>query len=582
MNTNAIFTVSFVIIMGLIYFIYNKNVKKEVFIELFEENSQPALIISNTTKTIIWHNKSFKNHFPGIKKYDSINALNPVFLLNHVQITSQKNEWIANNTQLKAETGIVLSLTNKCEFKWWLDLPFPIAILTDNYEIEDENEHFKELINKSQYKNNANELKNLMQITKHNKKQEIILYSSAGIYPSKVWITKYKNKNIVFIENRLEYIKLKNKAQESQHLQILGQLTSSIIHDFNNLLTCICGFTEVLEEQLPKDENISQIKNNIEQAKNLAQELLNFIKEKPLESKQTEPKVKIPKMKNMLQKLLGDKIKLEVNTNTAGYVKLSETQLERILLNMVINSQDAMPHGGTFKINTSEQHFSTHSKAEDGKILAPGTYYIIDVTDNGPGINPKHVKKVFHPFFTTKTKGTGLGLSSCLKIAEHIGGTIKMTTSHKGTTFSIILPLIRQLEPPKKSAEDSEKTDKNELNRSEKQVIILVEDEEPIRNLVKKSLENQYDIYDFGDGKQALDAIRTTDFDCLITDAVLPEIGGVQLAQEARKKSSKIKICLVSGYDLKSINNELPKDTVYIGKPFTLKKLKETVDNILS
>lgn len=572
------------LLLLIVYITYNKNHKKEMFIEMFTNNSQPTFIINNNTRNIVWFNQSFQIHFPNISKYESIDALKPVFLLKHIQISSKKNEWIANNTLLKNETGVVLSLTNKSDFKWWLDLPFPIAILTDHYEIEDENNHFKELIGKSQYKNNIEELRNLMEIATHNSNQEMILYSSDGVYPSRVWIIPFKTKNLIFIENRIEYIKLKNKAQESQHLQILGQLTSSIIHDFNNLLTCIYGFTEILEEKLPSDDNLDQIKTNVEQAKNLSDELLNFIKEKPIENQQIEPKKYIPKIKAMLQKLLGEKIKLEINANTSGFIRISETQLERILLNMVINSKDAMPNGGIFKINTSEQHIPTHIKVTEEKTLPPGVYYIIDVSDNGTGIAPENISKVFQSFFTTKIKGTGLGLTSCLKIAEHAGGTIKLTTSHKGTTFSIIIPLIKLSENDIKTLKKEQKTPENDIKieeKEEKKTIILVEDEEPIRNLVKKSLQSQYIIHDFSDGKTALKAIKELDFDCLITDAVLPEIGGVQLAQATKEKNPEIKICIVSGYDLKSLSSELPPQTVYIGKPFTLKKLKETINNIL-
>lgn len=593
---NVILLVSILIFIVVIVFYFNRNHKKEIFFETFEKHSLPALIISNKTRRIIWYNKTFKMHFDTIQKGDPISKLNPVFMLSHIKITSKKNEWVANNIYFDNETGIVLSLTNKCDFKWWLDLPFPIATLSSKYEIEDENEYFKSLINKSQYKNNIEELRNIMEIAKHNSNHEIILHSSEGVYPSKIWISPYKDKHIIFIENRIEYIKLKNKAQESQHLQILGQLTSSIIHDFNNLLTCICGFTEALEEKLPMDESLQQIKKNIQQATNLSEELLNFIKEKPLENTQIEPKNYIPRMKNMLQKLLGSKIKLEVNANTNGYVKLSETQLERILLNMVINSKDVLPEGGLFKINTSEQHISTHMKISEGKVLNPGTYYVIDVADNGSGIPPQHVNKIFHAFFTTKRKGTGLGLSSCLKIAEHVGGTIKLTTSQKGTMFSIVLPLVKKIEVEEKVQENiletvifDQKTAQNDQNivengqkTIEKQAIILVEDNEPIKNLIKKSLERQYIIYAYGDGKEALEAIETKKFHCLITDVVLPEIGGIQLAHAAKDKDQDIKVCLVSGYDLKSIESELPPDAVYIGKPFTLNKLKETINNLLS
>ncbi|WP_342262016.1 hybrid sensor histidine kinase/response regulator [Alphaproteobacteria bacterium endosymbiont of Tiliacea citrago] len=569
----------------LFYVFFNKNKKKELFIELFEDNNQPAFIINNKSKAIVWFNKNFNIHFPEILKHDSINKLNPTFLLKHIKISRKKNEWIATNTQLDEETGVTLSPSNKADFKWWLDLPFPIAILTSNFEIEDENDHFKELIHKSQYKNNINELKNLMEISKHNKNHEIILYSAEGVYPSKIWITPYKTKFIIFIENRIEYIKLKNKAQESQHLQILGQLTSSIIHDFNNLLTCICGYTELLEEKLPQDENLEQINENVKQAKNLSEELLNFIREKPIEKSQIEPKVQIKKMENMFRKILGSKIQLEITANTNGSIRLSETQLERILLNMVINSQDAMPKGGFFKITTNEILLSTRLKTENEKTLSPGKYYVIDITDSGPGIPPNLIKKIFHPFFTTKLKGTGLGLSSCLKIIEHAGGTIKVTTSNKGTSFSILIPLIEKETSKlnlKDIEKDAEKNNKEQESNQEKKTIILVEDEEPIRNLVKKALESKYIVHGYSDGKSALEAIKEMNFDCLISDVVLPEIGGIQLAKETLNKNKNIKICLVSGYDLKSINDQLPQEITYVEKPFTLKKLKEVIDKLLN
>lgn len=582
MDIKTITLTTLCIIFTLIYAYNIKRKKKSIFIDIFNENTQPAFIINKKTNIITWCNKSFNLHFPEIKLNDSIKKLNPLFFLKHIQIISKKNEWIANNTNLNHETGIALTLSNKVQLKWWIDLPFPTAMLNKNNEIEDENQIFKELINKSQYQNNIEEFKNIIELAKHNQKQEMILYSSEGIYPAKVWISPIEDKHLICIESRIEYIKLKNKAQESQHLQILGQLTSSIMHDFNNLLTCICGFAEVLEEKIPNDDNLKQIKTNIEQAANLSQELLNFIKEQPIENRHVEPHLYIPKIQNMFKKLLGENIKLEINCTTKGRIKLSETQLERILLNMVINSKDAMTSGGVFKILTKEEEIKRYTKTEEGKVLSPGLYFVIDVIDNGPGIPPQIINKVFQPFFTTKTKGTGLGLSSCLKITEHAGGTIKLTTSNKGTMFSIILPLFE----PKEKIQSTQKNENPKSTSANIEIkstkkIILVEDEEPIRNLVKKSLENQYTIYAFADGKNALEAIQTLNFDCLITDAVLPEIGGIKLAHAAKKKNPKAEIFLVSGYDLDTIKSEMPEGTIYIGKPFTLKKLKETIQSKL-
>lgn len=578
----------FYIAIGLIFFLEIKKLKqKKIFISMYKNHYQPACLLAQDNK-ILWTNSSFKNQFKSINIGSNFSKFSQSKILDKIHINYNNTDWITQISNLDNYFGAIFYPSKPIETSMFLELPFPILTVNKNNFVQEMNSKFKEMMNISFYENDPKLIKIILEQLKEN--EEAIWQTKEGLQPIKSYVKNFGSNKIIFLDNNIETIKLKRKAQESQHLQILGQLTSSIIHDFKNLLMSIYGFTESLNKEMPNNESLLQIKKNIEQAENLLKEFLNFIKDKPVENIYIEPKKSLPQLCEMIKKLIGSKIKLETNINTDGFIKISDTQLERILFNMVVNSKDAMPNGGIFKINTYKQSFETKHKISEHQTLNPGEYYIIEVSDNGPGIPTECIKKIFTPFFSTKKKGTGLGLSSSLTLATHCGGGITFNTSSNGTTFYIILPLINEI--PNNLSPSKSKTTKDEaLNEYQKKInnkthqIILVEDEETIRNLIKKTLSESYEVISFHEGISALEEIEKNNFDCLITDAVLPGIDGIQLVKAANEINPESKIFLVSGYDFATLEQSLPdklKNSIqYIEKPFSLKKLKETINKSL-
>jgi len=412
-----------------------KLVEKEEFTMHFQSFFLPVCLINNSGK-ILWCNKTFIAKFDNLKNFYFKETFNPEKIMDEVIATKNNTSWKLQHINIKKNFAVIFSKIKEDEIKWWNDLPFPTALINKNNEIEEANSNFNKLIDT--YKNLSQLIKNF---GKAKSGKELLWQTKAGLAPILTWIKPYKDQKIIFLENRIEIIKLKNQAQESQHLQVLGQLSCNIIHDFNNLLTAIYGFTEILETSIPNNEMLIEIKRNAKQASSLAKELLNFVKEKPNELKIVNPGEFLKKSQKMLQKLLTENVNLEIIVETNKLIEISETELEQIILNMVLNSKDAIKDQGKLSIHLSKKTFKDATKINSISSLEKGDYIIIKIQDTGSGISKENINKVFTAFFSTKQKGSGIGLSSCLRIIQHAGGGIDLKSSTKGTTFIIYLPV---------------------------------------------------------------------------------------------------------------------------------------------
>lgn len=541
----------------------------------FEALYTPVCIINSESK-IIWKNKIFCEKFAS--NIVNIEEFEPKKILHNIQVTYDNDAWTLQHIQLQKNFAVIFQPIKAHTFNWWDSLPFPIGILNKNNYIVQGNENLKKLLGTNH--GNIKDFANKFNLKDANSEigQELVWKSKFGIIPIITWIKNYGDDKILILENRSEFIKLKNKAQEAQHLQVMGQLTCGIIHDFNNLLTAISGFSEMLETTLPDNDMLNEIKRNTIQAANLAKELLNFVKSKNSEQNLTDPVKFLLSRKIMLQKLLGEKIKIEISVNEkeGSLIDLSDTQMEQIILNMSLNGKDAMPNGGTIRIKLQKQTIVPSIKIRN-HVLASGTYFIIEISDTGTGIDKENLAKVFAPFFSTKEKGTGLGLASCMRIINHVGGIIDFKTSHNGTSFYIYAPV------------SSHKTlnitnlNENEAKTSEhafsKKTLVLVEDEEAIRNLMEKTLTQAgYIVHSYSDGLKALQDLKKMRADGLITDAIVPGIDGIGLTETVRKIKPNLPILIVSGYSLEDLTPNLPNNVHYLEKPFTLKILKDKVN----
>jgi len=574
-----ILTVSIVSIMLIAAILAVKIILHRRLISIFRktfENLRSPICILDKKGKIIWKNEKFMAKFPDCAPDFEI-SFKPKKILQHIQVVYAQNAWILEHVKIHRHFAVIFQSIKKEPMNWWDTLPFPIAVLNKDDQIERGNHSLRKLIGVNYgYLRDFTEQFNA-ELASSEVGQELVWKSKLGHIPIITWIKSYGDDKILILENRTELIALKNQAQEAQHLQIMGQLTCGIIHDFNNLLTAISGFSELLESTLPDNEMLNEIKRNTNQAANLAKELLNFVRSKTVEQNLVEPAKFLLSRKTMLQKLLGETIVLEViaNEKETGLIDLSETQMEQIVLNMVLNSKDAMESGGKIRISLTKNVLTTPTTIHN-RVLEPTKYFVIEISDNGNGINSENINKVFAPFFSTKTKGTGLGLASCMRIVEHVSGSIDFKTSTAGTSFFIFIPVSSQ----KKIAKEEEKVTVSTQNFSKK-TLVLVEDEQVIRNLMQKTLTQAgYTIYAYSDGLEALKQAKDKHIDGLITDAILPGMDGIKLTNHFQKYHPKLPILIVSGYSIQDLTYNLPKNVHYLEKPFTLKILKEKVNAI--
>lgn len=596
------------IVLIILCTIWYVNIKKTKLCQTAFSNVQLPICIIDYKGKITWQNKLFEQEFELDYNTEFKQEFEVKHILSQMQTFKNNTAWVIKHTKIGKNAYIIFQPLKKEMVNWWSSIPFPVGILNEKNEIEDHNNSFKKIFNQKAIGKHITEFAPQFneQEAQKIKGQELVWHYKNGILPIITWVKPYNDKKLLILENRAEFIQLKNKAQEAEHLQIMGQLASSIIHDFNNLLTAINGFSEALEITLPDNEMLVEIKRNTNQAANLAKELLNFVKNKPQETQTCKLNEFLKSRQSMLQKLLGSHIKLEVTANYDGYVEISPTQLEQIILNMVLNSKDAML-GEDYETKTNMLKIHSLSIIQHKKILPSktkirntmleaGQYFVLQITDTGKGIPQENINKIFNPFFSTKTKGTGLGLASCMRIIEHAGGTIDLATSPMGTKFLIYIPLLNEKQnhiQPLKEIEKAKPTNNEkhilQLIKNDQKTIVLAEDEEVIRNLASKILAHEnFKVHSFENGKDAIEFFKTTKehIDLLITDAVLPGIDGIELTAQAQKIQPTINTLIISGYSqadlMPNIKTKVEKieQVKYLGKPFTLKTLKEVVSSL--
>jgi len=325
------------------------------------------------------------------------------------------------------------------------------------------------------------------------------------------------------------------KLAQSQKMEAVGRLAGGIAHDFNNLLTTILGYSDMIlwQQNLDDDlmESVKEIKASSIRAAALTQQLLAFSRKQVLKPQAINLDDLITNLSKMLRRLIGEDIELLIKPGTDPCrIKADPGHIEQIIMNLAVNSRDAMPKGGKLAIKTQCIYLDESYRLEHPEII-PGYYVLLVVSDTGHGMDEETRKHIFDPFFTTKGvgKGTGLGLSTVYGIVKQSDGYIwAYSEPGHGTTFKIYLPQI---------VEESEKqqeglADKQEpLGGTEK--ILLVEDEEPLRKMALKILEKHgYSVIEAVDGMDALEIVNREEppaIDLLVTDVIMPNMGGKEL-----------------------------------------------------
>ncbi|OKL45286.1 cell cycle histidine kinase CckA [Pseudovibrio exalbescens] len=397
---------------------------------------------------------------------------------------------------------------------------------------------------------------------------------------------------VVYVLETTQQRALEAQFAQSQKMQAIGQLAGGVAHDFNNVLTAIIGFSDLLlASHRPTDpafQDIMNIKQNANRAAGLVRQLLAFSRRQTLRPKELALTDVLADLTILLDRLVGEKIELHVvHGRDLWPVMADVNQLEQVIVNLVVNARDAMPQGGEVTIRTRNVNEDQSEEFDDTRGMPMGDYVLIEVEDNGHGMPPEVLGKIFEPFFSTKDvgKGTGLGLSTVYGIVKQTGGYVYATSEvDVGTTFRIFLPRHVTAELPVVTAKVEEKQVATDLTGSA--TILLVEDEEAVRAFAARALSSRgYEVFEAGSGTEALEIMEETDggVDLVVSDVVMPEMDGPSLLIELRKTRPDLKIIFVSGYAEDAFEKNLPADEkfTFLPKPFTLKQLATTVKDVL-
>ena len=378
------------------------------------------------------------------------------------------------------------------------------------------------------------------------------------------------------------------QLQQGLKMEAIGRLAGGIAHDFNNLLTVIKGFAELIDARLPSGDpskaEIAEIKGASERAATLTSQLLAFGRKQMLHPRIVKLNDVVLAMRNMLPRIIGEDVELSVLlAEDSGSIKADQGQLEQVIMNLSVNARDAMPRGGRLTIATKNRAIGADMKSVHPEIRI-GEYVALVVTDTGVGMDSATRARIFEPFFTTKElgKGTGLGLSTVYGIVKQSEGFIYCdSTPGKGTTFAIYFPRVAEaveVARPEQSAA---------ARGTGSETVLLVEDEEALRVFVRSTLQKHgYTVMDARDGLSALDLLSRGNhpFDVLVTDVVMPRMGGYELAQRVLRARPGTRILYMSGYAEESIMPSFitGRRVDLIRKPFDaadlLSRLREVLD----
>jgi signal transduction histidine kinase len=380
---------------------------------------------------------------------------------------------------------------------------------------------------------------------------------------------------------------LEEELRQAQKMEAVGMLAGGIAHDFNNLLTIINGYSQMLLGTLPEnDENrssVEQIMKAGERAAELTRQLLTFSRRQVVRPKVLDLNVVAAGAAVMLRRLIGEHIELRIVAGPdLGKVHADPGQLEQVIMNLAVNSRDAMPNGGSLILETQNMHLEetyvgTHTT------LKPGRYVMLAVTDTGTGMDAQTRSHLFEPFFTTKVqgRGTGLGLSTVYGIVKQSGGDIVVYSEPaQGTCVKIYFPAVNE-----EATEDVAES-QPERASSGSETILLVEDEEAVRKLVRRTLEKQgYRLLVAASGDEALDIVEHHKglIQLLITDVIMPQMGGRELAERLKSLRPDIQILFISGYTESTVvrTGNLAKEEGFLQKPFTPITLTRRVRELL-
>ncbi|WP_164104663.1 hybrid sensor histidine kinase/response regulator [Candidatus Laterigemmans baculatus] len=384
-----------------------------------------------------------------------------------------------------------------------------------------------------------------------------------------------------------EHRLLEERLRQSQKMEAFGQLAGGVAHDFNNLLTIITGNSESLAEQFPSDDARLEFVREIcaagQRAASLTQQLLAFSRQTILASKVLDLNTVVSDIERMLRRLIGEDIRLRLRQEpNLRLIKLDPGQCEQILMNLIVNARDAMPRGGEVEIETSNVSLDERRAASHPEAIA-GDYVRLTVRDTGCGMTPEVRARLFEPYFTTKAvgKGTGLGMAVVHGIVKQNGGYIDVSSEPgAGAVIQLHFPAVEGTAAAPKNEASGKPAPGSES-------LLLVEDEDAVRRLLLRILEQQgYQVLVASNGREALALLaeHREPIELLVTDVVMPELGGPELAHVLCPRYPEMKVLFLSGHtDDAMVRHGLVQDEVaFLQKPFSplalVRKVREVLD----
>jgi two-component system cell cycle sensor histidine kinase/response regulator CckA len=402
-----------------------------------------------------------------------------------------------------------------------------------------------------------------------------------------------KNKNgdkliVGLIRNITEYKRLEAQFFQAQKMEAVGVMAGGIAHDFNNLLSVINGYSELLLEEHDPDSpmhlDLEKINKAGHHAASLTTQLLAFSRKQILQPQTIDLNAAVEDMSSMLRRIIGEDVEFVfIPGSNLGFVNADPGQLQQIVMNLAANARDAMPRGGKLIIETANTDFNEGYIEKHPIVMASGLYVMLAISDNGQGMDAKTKARIFEPFYTTKEKGrgTGLGLSTVYGIVKQSKGYIWVYSEPGGgTTFKIYFP--------RADGEISKQTGNPQSDTKGSETILVVEDDESVRKLTVRILQNQgYQVIEATDGFDAVRIARESseEIHLLLTDVVMPTISGKVLASQIQALRPGVKILFVSGYTDNAIVHHgiLDADVSFLQKPFTKNdltgKIREVIDS---
>lgn len=405
----------------------------------------------------------------------------------------------------------------------------------------------------------------------------------------RAYIGKFRDIFIGFFIDINETKSLKEKLQRSQKIESLGQLSGGIAHDFNNILTAIHGFSEVLLSDMDINNDyyydIEQIRSSAEMGRKLVKKILAFARNQTLKVETIDVNEVIIGLKQIIERLIPENIKLSFNlAPNPKFVKADRVELEQTIINLVVNSRDAIDSSGEISIKTENSVIAKKELVLKGsqneELIKNGEYIKITVSDTGKGIDKKTLPKIFDPFFSTKdvNKGTGLGLSTAYGIIKQVGGYIDVKSKiGKGTKFTLFIPV--SYEAVKKDETVSQQHKAVKMDKK----ILIVEDDKMVKQFLIKALEkNNFNFVDSHSPSSAIDIFKNDSISLVISDVIMPEMSGPEMVSLMREIKSDLKVIFISGYTRDKLKlKDDDNNSYFLEKPFKMQDLTSLINDAL-